>query len=59
MKKFLLIFILLLNTGCELPTIIKADQYIEPNPIELNQNIQAYKTVWDRIKANSLNSPID
>ena len=59
MKKFLLIFILLLNAGCELPTIIKADQYIEPNPIELNQNTPAYQNVWDRIKADSSNAPID
>ena len=59
MKKFLLIFILLLNAGCELPTIIKADQYIEPNPIELNQNTPAYQNVWDRIKADSSNSSID
>jgi len=59
MKKFLLILILLLSTGCELPTIIKADQYIEPNPIELNQNTPAYQNVWDRIKADSSNAPID
>ena len=59
MKKFLLIFILLLNVGCELPTIIEADQYIEPNPIELNQNTLAYQNVWDRIKADSSTSQID
>ena len=55
MNRFVLFFVLLLCSGCELPTIIQADQYVEPAPIEISSNIPDYETVWDRIKdANSL-----
>ena len=55
MNRFVLFFVLLLCSGCELPTIIQADQYVEPAPIEISSNIPDYENVWDRIKdANSL-----
>ena len=42
--------------SCELPSIIQADQYVEPTPIEISSNIPDYENVWDRIKdANSMN----
>ena len=38
-----------------MPTIIQADRYVEPAPIEISSNIPDYENVWDRIKdANSL-----
>ena len=50
MNRFVLFFVLLLCSGCELPTIIQADQYVEPAPIEISSNIPDYENVWDRIK---------
>ena len=32
MNKFLLIFVLIGSSSCELPSIIQADRYIEPIP---------------------------
>ena len=49
MKKFLLIFTLFFASSCELPSIIQADQYIEPLPTELSSNISDYESVWERI----------
>ena len=50
MNRFALFFILLVSSSCELPSIIQADQYIEPAPIEILSNIPYYENVWDRIK---------
>jgi len=50
MNRFALFFILLVSSSCELPSIIQADQYIEPAPIEILSNIPDYENVWDRIK---------
>ena len=55
MKKFLLIFILLVTSSCELPSIIQADQYVEPIPVEASKDIPTYQNVWDRITAASSN----
>ncbi len=55
MKKFLLIFILLVTSSCELPSIIQADQYVEPIPVEASIDIPTYENVWDRITAASSN----
>jgi len=55
MNRFALFFVLLVSSSCELPSIIQADQYIEPAPIDISNNIPDYENVWDRIKdANSL-----
>ena len=55
MNRFALFFVLLVSSSCELPSIIQADHYIEPAPIEISSNISDYENVWDRIKdANSL-----
>ena len=50
MNKFLLILLLLVTSSCELPSIIQADQYIEPIPLEASKDIPLYENVWDRIK---------
>ena len=50
MNRFLLILVLLVASGCELPSIIQADQYIEPIPLEASEDILVYENVWDRIK---------
>jgi len=55
MKKFLLIFILLITSSCELPSIIQADRYVEPIPVEASKDIPTYQNVWDRIRAASSN----
>ena len=56
MNRFVLFSVLLLSSSCELPSIIQADQYVEPTPIEISSNVPDYKNVWDRIKdANSSN----
>jgi len=55
MKKFLLIFILLVTSSCELPSIIQADQYVEPIPVEASKDIPTYENVWGRIRAASSN----
>ena len=53
MQRLFLILVLLATTSCELPSIIQADQYIEPIPVEATQNINVYDNVWDRIKITS------
>ena len=50
MKRFLLILVSLVTSSCELPSIIQADQYIEPIPLEVSEDILVYENVWDRIK---------
>ena len=50
MNRFFLILALLLASSCELPSIIQADQYIEPIPLEVSIDIPVYENVWDRIK---------
>jgi len=55
MKKFLLIFILLITSSCELPSIIQADRYVEPIPVEASKDIPTYQNVWHRIRAASSN----
>ena len=53
MPRFLLLFVLLLASGCELPSIIQADQYLDPIPVEPSLRIPNYENVWDRIKDTS------
>jgi len=53
MPRFLLLFVLLLASGCELPSIIQADQYLDPIPVEPSPHIPKYENVWDRIKDSS------
>ena len=43
MNRFLLILVLLVASGCELPSIIQADQYIEPIPLEASEDILVYE----------------
>ena len=50
MNRFLLIIVILVTSSCELPSIIQADQYIEPIPLEASKDIPVYENVWDRIK---------
>ena len=53
MPRFLLLFVLLVASGCELPSIIQADQYLDPIPVEPSPRIPKYENVWDRIKDSS------
>jgi membrane-bound lytic murein transglycosylase D len=53
MSRFLLLLVLLLASGCELPSIIQADQYLDPIPVEPSLRIPNYENVWDRIKDTS------
>jgi membrane-bound lytic murein transglycosylase D len=53
MPRFLLLFVLLVASGCELPSIIQADQYLDPIPVEPSPSIPKYENVWDRIKDSS------
>ena len=50
MNRFVLFFALLVSSSCELPSIIQADQYVEPIPSEVSSNVPDYESVWDRIK---------
>ena len=61
MNKFLLILILVFASSCELPSIIQADQYIEPIPTEVSSNISDYEDVWERIidTSSSENNMLD
>ncbi len=52
MKIFPIAFSLILITSCELPTIIEADQYVEPIPINVTDNILFTDSVWERIRIN-------
>ena len=58
MNRFFLIFTFLVISSCELPSIIQADRYIEPSPIEKSKPIPAYEDVWDRIRAASSSKQI-
>jgi len=58
MNRFFLIFTFLVISSCELPSIIQADRYIEPYPIEKSKPIPAYEDVWDRIRAASSSKQI-
>ena len=53
MPRFLLLIVLLVASGCELPSIIQADQYLDPIPVEPSPRIPKYENVWDRIKDTS------
>ena len=59
MNRFLFIFIFLLISSCELPSIIQADRYVEPSPVEVSKNIPAYENVWDRIRATNSSEQTD
>jgi len=54
MNRFVLFFVLLVSSSCELPSIIQADQYVEPIPNEVSSNVPDYESVWDRIKDANL-----
>ena len=49
MHRFLLIFVFLVISSFELPSIIQADRYVEPSPVEAYNSAEAYANVWDRI----------
>mgnify|MGYP001157412412 CR=1 FL=1 len=55
MKIFLISLGMLLITSCELPSIIEADQYIEPIPANITKDIPISDNVWDRIRMTSQN----
>ncbi len=55
MKVFLIALAILLITSCELPSIIEADQYIEPIPVNVSNKILVSDNVWDRIRITSEN----
>ena len=55
MKVFLIALAILLITSCELPSIIEADQYIEPTPVNVSKKIPISDNVWDRIRITSKN----
>ena len=59
MNRFLLIFVLLVASSCELPSIIQADKYIEPTPLEASESIPVYENVWDRIKYASSSEQVN
>ena len=59
MNRFLFIFIFLLISSCELPSIIQADRYVDPSPVEVSKNIPAYENVWDRIRATNSSEQTD
>ena len=56
MKILLIALAILLITSCELPSIIEADQYIEPIPVNVIENIPVADNVWERIRITSLDS---
>ncbi len=55
MKIFIIALAMLLITSCELPSVIKADQYIEPIPENITENILIADDVWGRIRITSEN----
>mgnify|MGYP001219719602 FL=1 len=55
MKIFIIALAMLLITSCELPSVIKADQYIEPIPENITENILIANDVWGRIRITSEN----
>ena len=50
MKIFLIAFSIILITSCELPSIIEADQYVEPIPVNVKDNILFTDSVWERMR---------
>jgi len=50
MDRLLLIFVLIISSSCELPSIIQADRYVEPIPLEASESLPLYENVWDRIQ---------
>ena len=56
MKIFLIALAILLITSCELPTIIEADEYLEPIPVNVSENIPISNDVWGRIRITSENN---
>jgi len=58
MNRFLLIFAFLAISSCEMPSIIQADRYIEPFPVEQSKPVPVYGDVWDRIRASSSNRQV-
>ena len=56
MKIFLIALAILLITSCELPSIIKADEYLEPIPVNVSENIPISDDVWGRIRITSENN---
>ena len=53
MNRFLLMIAILLISSCEIPSIIQADRYVEPSPVEKSESTPKYENVWDRIRASS------
>ncbi|MEL0017023.1 MAG: transglycosylase SLT domain-containing protein, partial [Gammaproteobacteria bacterium] len=58
MSRFLFIFAFLAITSCEMPSIIQADRYIEPFPLEQSKPVPVYVDVWDRIRASYSNRQV-
>ena len=56
MKIFLIALAILLITSCELPSIIEADEYLEPIPVNVSENIRISDDVWGRIRITSENN---
>ena len=50
MKIFLIAFSIILITSCELPSIIEADRYVEPIPVNVTDSILVTDNVWERIR---------
>ena len=61
MERFFLIFSIIGLWGCQLPSMIPADKYIEPQPVETQETPIIYENVWQRIddKSSFKNSTLD
>ena len=53
MERFFLIIILFGLSACQIPTLIKADRYVEPVPIEITKQSNDYEDIWERIRVGS------
>ncbi|MDO7702183.1 MAG: transglycosylase SLT domain-containing protein, partial [SAR86 cluster bacterium] len=53
MERLLLIVTIATLTSCQFASIIPADKYTEPEPIEITQEEKPYSDVWERIAENS------
>ena len=53
MERFFLIFSVIGLWGCQLPSMIPADKYIEPHPVESQETPIIYESVWQRIDDKS------
>ncbi|MBD62645.1 MAG: lytic transglycosylase [Gammaproteobacteria bacterium] len=51
-KKLLLMFTIAIISSCEFPSLIRADQYIEPIAVKRAEKTQNFVNVWERIKFN-------